>query len=51
MCLQRSSLISCPSPTDCKANKVGEHKDGEEDEIKLAECGQVEAELRCGRWV
>ena len=35
-------------PTDCKTNKVGQYKDVEEDEIKIAECGPVEAELRCG---
>ena len=44
-CRETTSLVA-QHPTNFKVNKVGEYEDDEEDEIKLAECGQVEAEVR-----
>ena len=47
---EQQPLLVAHHPTDCKVNKagkkVGEYGDDEEDEIKLAECVQVEAEVR-----
>ena len=50
---KKQPLLVSHHPTDCKVNKaenkVGEYGDDEEDEIKLAECGRVEAEVREGK--
>ena len=49
---EKQLLLVAHHPTDCKddkaKNKMGEYEDKEEDEIKLAECRQVEAEVREG---
>ena len=47
---EKQPLLVAHHPADCKVNKaVGEYEDDGEDEIKLAECGQVEAEVREGK--
>ena len=50
---EKQPLLVAHHPTDCKINKaenkVDEYEDNEEDKIKFAECGQVEAEVREGK--
>ena len=48
---EKQPLLVAHHPTDCKVNNAEnkENEDDEEDEIKLAECGELEAEVRQGK--